>query len=61
MKKITDTFDSVYKIKATSNIKGFYIGRYGYHPNEKEFLLHRGQKYKILNVTDTIVEVEFYD
>lgn len=62
-KSITDTFDSVYKIKikASSNTKGFYIGRYGEHPNEKEFLLHRGQKYKILDIQDTTIEVEFYE
>lgn len=61
--KITDTFDSVYKvyIKAPKNTKGFYLGEHSQFKNEKEFLLNRDQKYKILKIEDTIIEVEFYE
>ena len=59
---VTYTFDSVYKIKinAPSETQGFYLGKYSEIPSEKEFLLHRGQKYRILKIEDTVMEVEFY-
>ena len=37
------------------------IPDYSEYKSEKEFLLHRNQKYKILNMTDNELEVEFYE
>lgn len=46
-------------IKANKNLKGIYIGKYSNFENEKEFLIHRGQKYKIIKITNDTLEVEF--
>ena len=46
------------KIKAPVGTKGYYIGNHSLFDNEKEFLLHRGQKYKILNIKEKVMEVE---
>lgn len=48
-------------IKAPKNTKGFYLGKLSKFESEKEFLLHRGQKYKILKINEKVLEVEFYD
>lgn len=45
-------------IHAPKNTKGFYIGKHSAFKDEKEFLIHRGQKYKILSNKDGILEVE---
>lgn len=45
-------------IHAPKNTKGFYIGKHSAFKDEKEFLIHRGQKYKILSNRDGILEVE---
>lgn len=62
-REVADDFNSDYKIliKAHKDTKGFYLGDYSEYKSEKEFLLHRNQKYKILNMTDNELEVEFYD
>ena len=62
-REIADDFNSDYKIliKAPKDTKGFYLGDYSEYKSEKEFLLHRNQKYKILNMTDNELEVEFYE
>lgn len=62
-REVADVFDSDYKIliKAHKDTKGFYLGDYSEYKSEKEFLLHRNQKYKILNMTDNELEVEFYE
>lgn len=58
--KIYGIFDHGYKIKinAPAETKGYYIGNHSLFDNEKEFLLHRGQKYKILNIKENMMEVE---
>lgn len=48
-------------IKAPKNTKGFYIGDHSQHASEKEFLIHRGQKFKLLNKVDDVLEVEIID
>lgn len=45
-------------IHAPENTKGLYIGEHSAFKDEKEFLIHRGQKYKILSNKDGILEVE---
>ncbi|WP_068449171.1 ADP-ribosyltransferase [Caviibacter abscessus] len=45
-------------IKANNNTKGFYIGQFSKYENEKEFLINKGVKYKIINISDNILEVE---
>ena len=58
--RIYGIFDYGYKIKinAPAETKGYYIGDHSLFDNEKEFLLHRGQKYKILNIKENMMEVE---
>ena len=46
------------KIKANSTTKGFYIGEHSHFKAEKEMILQRGQKYKILKIEEKIIEVE---
>ncbi len=60
---ITDIFDDIYKIEihAPKNTKGFYLGNNSMSPKEKEFLINRGQKYRILKIEDTKIEVEIYE
>lgn len=62
-KEITDIFDDIYKIKiyAPFNTQGYYLGNNSMSPVEKEFLMCRGQKYRIIKIEDTIMEVEFYE
>lgn len=62
-KGVTDTFDEIYKIKiyAPKKTKGYYIGKNSECPEESEFLLHRNQKYRILNTEDTMLEVKIYE
>lgn len=45
-------------IHAPENTKGLYIGEHSAFKDEKKFLIHRGQKYKILSNKDGILEVE---
>lgn len=45
-------------IHAPENTKGFYIGKHSAFKDEKEFLIHRGQQYKILSNKDGTLEVE---
>lgn len=45
-------------IHAPENTKGFYIGEHSAFKEEKEFLIHRGQKYKILSNKNGVLEVE---
>lgn len=58
--RIYKTFNHGYKIKIKAPVgtKGYYIGNHSEFENEKEFLLHRGQKYKILSIKEDIMEVE---
>lgn len=58
----TDFFGN-YKIviRAPKNTKGFYLGDHSLHEEEKEFLIHRGQKFKLLRKTEKMVEVEIID
>lgn len=37
------------------------MGKNSECPEESEFLLHRNQKYRILNIEDTMLEVEIYE
>ncbi|HFU4518354.1 TPA: phage minor capsid protein [Streptococcus suis] len=48
----TDNFGEGYKlvINSPKETKGLYIGEHSTHPSEKEFMLARNTKYKILNV-----------
>lgn len=48
-------------IHAPKNTKGFYIGNHSNYKSEKEFLIHRGQKYKILNNKNGVLEVEIIE
>ena len=45
-------------IKANKNTKGFYLGKLSKYESEKEFLINNGVKYKIINISDNILEVE---
>lgn len=38
--------------------KGFYLGKLRDYSHEKEFLINNGVKYKIINISDNILEVE---
>jgi len=38
--------------------KGFYLGKLSEYAGEKEFLINNGVKYKIINISDNILEVE---
>ena len=59
-KLVAENFDSSYQIiiKAPAKTQGFYIGNYSEFANEKEFLINRNQKYKILKNENGILEVE---
>lgn len=48
----TDNFGEGYKlvINSPKETKGFYVGEHSTHPSEKEFMVARNTKYKILNV-----------
>lgn len=58
--EIFDDFGRGYKIiiRAPKNTKGFYLGDHSEFKEEKEFLLHRGQSYRILSNKNGILEVE---
>lgn len=47
-------------IRAPKDTKGFYLGNYSEHKLEKEFLMMRNQKYRILSINESVMEVEFY-
>ena len=47
-------------IKAPKDTKGFYLGNYSEYKLEKEFLMMRNQKYRILSINESVMEVEFY-
>ncbi|MDY6065272.1 MAG: ADP-ribosyltransferase, partial [Finegoldia sp.] len=49
------------KIYANKNTKGYYLDGNSDFPDEKEFLLHRGQKYRILKQNEKELEVEIID
>ena len=59
---ILDVFGDGYHIiiRAPKDTKGFYLGNYSEHKSEKEFLMMRNQKYKILSINGPVMEVEFY-
>ena len=59
-KSVAESFDSSYQIiiKAPAKTQGFYIGNYSEFTSEKEFLINRNQKYKILKNENGILEVE---
>lgn len=59
---ILDVFCDGYHIiiRAPKDTKGFYLGNYSEHKSEKEFLMMRNQKYKILSIDGPVMEVEFY-
>ncbi len=59
---ILDVFGDGYHIiiRAPKNTKGFYLGNYSEHKSEKEFLMMRNQKYRILSINESVMEVEFY-
>lgn len=59
---ILDVFGDGYHIiiKAPKDTKGFYLGNYSEHKSEKEFLMMRNQKYRILSINGPVMEVEFY-
>lgn len=59
---ILDVFGDGYHIiiRAPKDTKGFYLGNYSEHKSEKEFLMMRNQKYKILSIDGPVMEVEFY-
>ncbi|OLF50680.1 phage head morphogenesis protein [Streptococcus acidominimus] len=48
----TDNFGEGYKlvINSPKETKGLYVGEYSTHPSEKEFMVARNTKYRILNV-----------
>lgn len=48
-------------IKAPSKTKGYYLGNNSQMTHEKEFLMMRNQKYRILNIFENSMEVEFYE
>lgn len=48
-------------IHAPKSTKGFYIGNHSNYRSEKEFLIHRGQKYKILSNKEGVMEVEIIE
>ena len=58
-----DIFGDEYKIiiHAPKSTKGYYIGNHSEFKDEKEFLIHRGQKYKILSNENGALEVEIYE
>ena len=47
-------------IRAPKQTKGFYLGQHSNFKSEKEFLMMRNQKYKILSIKENIMEIEFY-
>ena len=47
-------------IRAPKDTKGFYLGNYSEYKLEKEFLMMRNQKYRILSINESVMEVEFY-
>lgn len=59
---ILDVFGDGYHIiiRAPKDTKGFYLGNYSEHKSEKEFLMMRNQKYRILSINESVMEVEFY-
>lgn len=59
---ILDVFGDGYHIiiRAPKDTKGFYLGNYSEHKSEKEFLMMRNQKYRILSINGPVMEVEFY-
>lgn len=59
---ILDVFGDGYHIiiRAPKETKGFYLGNYSEHKSEKEFLMMRNQKYRILSINESVMEVEFY-
>lgn len=59
---ILDTFGDGHHIiiRAPKQTKGFYLGEHSNFKSEKEFLMMRNQKYKILSIKENIMEVEFY-
>lgn len=59
---ILDVFGDGYHIiiRAPKGTKGFYLGNYSEHKSEKEFLMMRNQKYRILSINESVMEVEFY-
>lgn len=64
VKEIVSTvFGEGYRIiiHSPKNTKGFYLGSYSSFASEKEFLIHRGQKYKILKIEERLMEVEIID
>lgn len=59
-KSVANQFDANYQIiiNAPAKTQGFYLGNYSEFANEKEFLINRNQKYKILKNENGILEVE---
>lgn len=50
------------KMNVPAGTRGAYIGSFtSYMSNESEFLLGRGMKYKVINVTDEFWEVDIYE
>lgn len=57
---IPDSFRKGYEliVKASKHTKGFYLGKLSNYSHEKEFLINKGVKYKIINISDNVMEVE---
>ena len=60
LQDVPDSFKEGYEliVKANKNTKGFYLGKLSKYENEKEFLINNGVKYKIINISENILEVE---
>ena len=60
LQDVPDIFKEGYEliVKANKNTKGFYLGKLSEYADEKEFLINNGVKYKIINISDNILEVE---
>lgn len=59
-KSVANQFDANYQIiiNAPAKTQGFYLGDFSDFSSEKEFLINRNQKYKILKQENGILEVE---
>ena len=58
MGKMLKCKDTIGATPDNKHTKGFYLGKLSKYENEKEFLINNGVKYKIINISDNILEVE---